>query len=91
MYLTKKNNTHTLPSQKYSNAIDLCFFDKACIKRRQEAEAQAAQQLQSQQQLLQQVLNTKTSGLNAWAITAIVAALAGLTFLTFFLIKKHKI
>jgi hypothetical protein len=83
MYLTR--NT------RYSNAIDLCFFDKACIKRRQESEALAAQQLAEQQRLLEQTLNTKTSGLNAWAITGIIVGLTGLTFLTLFLIKKHTI
>ena len=95
MYLTRQNNTYNyIPSgvgQKYSNAIDLCFFNKKCIRNRQQSEERNAQQLVDQQRLLEQTLNTKTSGLNAWAITGIVVGLAGLTFLTLFLIRKHKI
>lgn len=70
--------------------IPLCFFDKNCIAKRNEAEAKAKAELQQQQALLQQISNQSTGGLSAWAITGIVVGLAGITFLTIYYIKKSK-
>lgn len=92
MYLTRNNpykSTGIIP--KYSNAIDLCFWNKECIEKREAAEAAAQQKAAEQQMLLQQLINKPTGGLSSWAIFGIVTGMIGLTFFTIFLIKRRKI
>lgn len=71
-------------------ALDLCFWDKACIKRREEAQALAQGQIAQQQQVLMGIANQPTGGLNAWAITAIVAATLGIAAFVVYKIKNRK-
>ncbi len=80
-----------LKTNRWDNAIDLCFFDQACINRRNAAEAAANQQLAQQQQQLQNALNLPTGGLKTGAIVGIIIGLLGLTTLTIYLINRHKI
>lgn len=70
--------------------IPLCFFNKKCIEKRKQEEAANNALVQEQQQLLLDISKKPTGGLNAWAITAIIVALAGITAVTIYMIKKRK-
>lgn len=70
--------------------IDLCFWDKACIRKRNEAQAAAQAAVQEQQQILMQITNQPAGGLNAWAITGIIVAVLGIAAFVIYKIKRKK-
>lgn len=71
-------------------ALDLCFFNKECIRKREEEKANAQKQIEQQQQTLIDITNKPTGGLNAWAITGIIAGTLALSIFIIYMIKKRK-
>lgn len=69
-------------------ALDLCFFNKECIRKREEERAKNEAIVQQQQMLLGEVAG-QTKSISPLTIVAIVVGLAAIT-ITIFLIKKYK-
>ncbi len=83
-------NSH-LFKKRYSNAIGTCFFNQGCIDARNQANAQAQQELMQQQQLLLQIANQKVGGITGWAIAGIFVGLIAIGGAYIYYVKHKKI
>ncbi len=81
----------TLREKKYSNASQICFWNKECIAKRDAENAAIALQQQQQQATLMQALSTSSGGISTGAIVGIVFGLIAITAVSIYLIKKKKI
>lgn len=70
--------------------LGLCFGNAECIRKREEAKALQAQYLQQQQYALQQALSKSSGGLTPLAATGIIVAIAAITAIVLYMIKKNK-
>lgn len=77
-------------NKRYSNVIDLCFFDKACIARREAANAIAQQQIAEQQAILLNISSQKVGGLTATGYAGIITAILLVSATVVLIIKKRK-
>jgi len=71
-------------------ALDLCFWDKACIKRREEAQAAAQAQIAQQQQVLLGITSQPSGGLKAWHIAVIIGSALLIAGIIVYRIKNKK-
>lgn len=71
-------------------ALNLCFWNKECIRKRQEEQARQQALLQQQQQLLYNVYNSPTGGLKTWHIVSIIGAALLISAFVIYKINKRK-